>query len=73
MWKWFLQWPFAPALVVFVGAAVVAGGSLWAAIRQSNFNATIRALEQENIRTLKGSDRFHLWLDCRKMLWVNFR
>jgi hypothetical protein len=60
-------WPFAPAFVVLVGAILVAGGSFWAGFRQSNFNAEIRAkneqittLQQENIRILKGADFFHL-------------
>jgi hypothetical protein len=59
-------WPFAPAFVVFLGAILVAGGSFWAGFRQSNFNAEIRAkneqiatLQQENIRILRGSDFFH--------------
>jgi hypothetical protein len=59
-------WAFAPAMVVFVGAVLVAGGSFWAAFRQSSFNATITAkneeitkLQQENLRTVKGSDNFH--------------
>lgn len=59
-------WQFAPAIVVFLGALVVAGGSFWAAFRQSNFNADIRnkneqieKLQQENIRILKGSEYFH--------------
>jgi hypothetical protein len=56
-----------PAFVVLFGAVFVAVGSFWAAFRQSNFNAEIRAknekittLEQENIRTLRGADFFHL-------------
>jgi hypothetical protein len=60
-------WPFTPAIVVLFGAILVAGGSFWAGFRQSNFNAEIRAkneqittLQQENIRILKGADFFHL-------------
>jgi hypothetical protein len=56
---------FAPAFVVFFGAIIVAVGSFWAAYRQSNFSAEIRAkneqiatLQQENIRILKGADFF---------------
>jgi hypothetical protein len=59
-------WAFAPALVVLIGAVLVASGSFWAAFRQSAFNATITEknaeitkLQQENIRTLKGSDFFY--------------
>jgi hypothetical protein len=59
-------WPFLPAFVVLFGAILVAGGSFWAGFRQSNFNAEIRAkneqitaLQQENIRTLRGADFFY--------------
>jgi hypothetical protein len=59
-------WPYAPALVVILGAFMAALGSCWQAVRQSNFNAEIRSkneqiatLQQENIRILKGSDFFH--------------
>jgi hypothetical protein len=60
-------WTFAPALVVLLGAILVAGGSFWAGFRQSNFNAEIRSkneqitkLQQEDIRILRGSDFFYL-------------
>ncbi len=56
-------WQFTPAFVVFIGAILVAGGSLWAAFRQSNFNTEIKAeneqiqaLQQENIKILRGAD-----------------
>ena len=59
-------WAFAPALVVFLGAVLVAGGSFWAAFRQSAFNAAITSkndeitkLQQDNIKILKESDFFH--------------
>jgi hypothetical protein len=59
-------WAFAPALIVFLGAVLVAGGSFWAAFRQSAFSAAITSkndeiatLQQENTIILKGSDFFH--------------
>jgi hypothetical protein len=62
-------WPFAPAFVVLFGAIIVAVGGFWSGFRQSNFNAEIRAkneqitaLQQENIRTLKGSDFCHFMI-----------
>jgi hypothetical protein len=59
------MWPYAPALVVFLGALVAGGGALWQAIRQSEFSAEIREknetiirLQNENIAQLTGSDSF---------------
>jgi hypothetical protein len=56
-------WPYAPALVVILGAFIAAVGSCWQAVRQSNFNAEIRSkneqiitLQQENIHTVKGAN-----------------
>jgi hypothetical protein len=37
------MWPYAPAVVVVIGAVIVAGGSFWQGVRQSKFNAEIRA------------------------------
>jgi hypothetical protein len=59
-----------PLLFLFCWAHfLAAGGSFWAGFRQSNFNAEIREkdeeirkLQEENIRTLKGSDFFHLMI-----------
>jgi hypothetical protein len=57
--------PFYPAMVVFVGALVVAGGAFWASFRQSNFNIELRnknneiaALQKENADTITGGDSF---------------
>jgi len=57
--------PFFPALVVFLGAILVAAGGFWAAWRQSNFNAEIRnknetiiGLQQENTNAITGGDSF---------------
>jgi hypothetical protein len=41
---------FFPAIIVFIGALIVAGGGFWAAYSQSNFNAEIRAKNEEIIR-----------------------
>ena len=57
--------PFFPALVVFVGALVVAAGGFWASWRQSNFNAEIREkneaiarLQLESANAITGGDSF---------------
>jgi hypothetical protein len=57
--------PFYPAMVVFVGAMIVAGGAFWASLRQSNFNIELRnknneiaALQKENADTITGGDSF---------------
>ena len=59
--------PFFPALVVFVGAVVVALGGFWASWRQSNFNMEIREkneqiarLQYENASMITGGDSFAL-------------
>jgi hypothetical protein len=71
---------FAPALIVFLGAVLVAGGSFWAAFRQSAFNAAIAekneeiaTLQQKNIRTLKGSDFFHFMVALQQNSKGEFR
>lgn len=58
-------WAFAPAITVFIGAVIVAGGSFWAAWRQSNFNVEIRAKNEaiiqaqtDNIASVTGGDSF---------------
>jgi hypothetical protein len=73
-------WGFAPALVVLLGAVLVAGGSFWAAFRQSAFNAALAAkneeiakLQQENIHTLKGSDVFHFMVALQQNSKGEFR
>lgn len=57
-------WPLAPALLGAVGAFLVAIGGLWAAYRQSTFNAALRQkneearLNQENAGAITGGDSF---------------
>jgi hypothetical protein len=57
--------PFFPAMVVLVGALVVAAGGFWAAWRQSDFNMEIRQkneeivrLQRENANAITGGDSF---------------
>jgi hypothetical protein len=50
-------WLLAPALVIAVGAVIVAFGGFWAAYRQSNFNAELRQ-KNEEIQRLTGGDGF---------------
>jgi hypothetical protein len=59
-------WTFLPAIILCAGAIIAALGALWAAYRQSDFNAEIRAkneeiirLQQANINALKGSNVCH--------------
>jgi hypothetical protein len=59
--------PFFPAMLVFIGALFVAAGGFWASLRQSNFNAEIRAkneeiikLQRENAGVVTGGDSFAL-------------
>jgi hypothetical protein len=68
---WFMS-PYAPAVVILIGAFMVAGGGFWQAIRQSQSNAAQRefntalnakneaiiALQHENIAQLTGADSF---------------
>jgi hypothetical protein len=58
-------WTFAPALVGFTGALLVAVGTIWASFRQSNFNAEIRdkneeitRLQRESADAIIGGDSF---------------
>jgi hypothetical protein len=58
-------WPFAPAILIFVGALIVAIGGFWASFRQSNFNAELRQkneeiarLQSENTGFITGGDSF---------------
>jgi hypothetical protein len=60
-----LIWQFAPALVVFLGAVLVAFGGIWSSWRQSNFNATLTAknseiahLQLENANAITGGNSF---------------
>lgn len=64
-------WPFAPAILAFVGAFLVAAGGFWAAFRQSNFNATLREkneeisrLQHEQASAITGGDSF---------AWIGFQ
>lgn len=57
--------PFIPAMLVFVGAIIVAVGGFLASWRQSNFNAEIRnkndeiaQLQRENVNAITGGDSF---------------
>jgi hypothetical protein len=50
-------WPIAPAIVIAIGAIVVAFGGFWAAYRQTNFNAELRQ-KNEEIARLTGGDGF---------------
>jgi len=52
------MWPFAPAIVVGVGALIVAFGSLWQAVRQSNFNAELRAKNEQIISLQSGGNSY---------------
>ena len=58
-------WAFAPAITVFIGAVIVAGGTFWAAWRQSHFNSEIRTkneaiirAQREGIDAITGGDSF---------------
>ncbi|MBQ8101290.1 MULTISPECIES: LapA family protein [unclassified Afipia] len=57
--------PFYPAMVVFVGAVLVALGGFWASWRQSNFNQEIRkkneeisALQKDSMEAVIGGDSY---------------
>jgi hypothetical protein len=50
-------WPLLPALVIAVGAVIVAVGGFWAAYRQTNFNAELRQ-KNDQIARLTGGDGF---------------
>jgi hypothetical protein len=57
--------PYYPAMMIFAGAVLVALGGLWAAHRQTNFNATLRekndeiiALQSQQISALTGGDSY---------------
>ena len=56
---------YAPAILVFVGAVLAAGGALWSSYRQSNFNRDIRQkneaiaqLQRENADAVTGGDNY---------------
>jgi len=60
-----LAWQFAPTILVFVGAVLVALGGLWASWRQSNFNAKLNQkneeiirLQHENVQAVTGGDSY---------------
>jgi hypothetical protein len=60
-----LIWQFAPALLVFMGAVLVAAGGFWSSWRQSNFNATltqknneITHLQLESANAITGGNSF---------------
>ena len=55
--------PLLPGIVIFVGALCIAFGGIWAAVRQSNFNAELREkndeitrLQRENADLIIGGD-----------------
>jgi hypothetical protein len=57
--------PFFPAMVVLLGAIIVAAGGFWAAVRQSNFNAELRKkndeitrLQRENADLITGGEDY---------------
>jgi hypothetical protein len=63
--------PFYPAVVVFMGAVLVAFGGFWASWRQSNFNSEIRAkneeitrLQRANTDAIIGGDSF-CWMELQ--------
>jgi hypothetical protein len=58
-------WQFAPAILVLLGAMVVALGGFWSSWRQSNFNATltqknneITRLQLESANAITGGNSF---------------
>jgi hypothetical protein len=60
-----LIWQFAPALLVFGGAVLVALGGFWSSWRQSNFNTTlteknneIAQLQLESANAITGGNSF---------------
>jgi hypothetical protein len=60
-----LIWQFAPAILVFVGAVLVALGGFWSSWRQSTFNATlteknneISQLQMESANAITGGNSF---------------
>jgi hypothetical protein len=60
-----LIWQFAPALLVFGGAVLVALGGFWSSWRQSSFNTTlteknneISQLQLESANAITGGDSF---------------
>jgi hypothetical protein len=60
-----LIWQFAPALLVFGGAVLVALGGFWSSWRQSNFNTTlteknneIAQLQLESANAIAGGNSF---------------
>jgi hypothetical protein len=60
-----LFWQYAPALVVWTGAVLVAFGTFWSSLRQSHFNARlaqknqeIAELQLESANAITGGDSF---------------
>jgi hypothetical protein len=58
-------WPFAPAIMIFIGAVIVAFGGFWASFRQSGFNAELQdknkeitRLQADNTGFITGGDSF---------------
>jgi hypothetical protein len=58
-------WQFAPAILVFLGAVLVALGGFWSSWRQSTFNATltqkndeISRLQMESANAITGGNSF---------------
>lgn len=61
---------FAPAILVLVGAILVAVGTFWSGFRQSHFNAEIRKkneqitkMQEEDIATLRGADYLTVFIN----------
>jgi hypothetical protein len=60
-----LFWQYAPALVVWTGAVLVAFGTFWSSLRQSHFNTRlaqknqeIAELQLESANAITGGDSF---------------
>jgi hypothetical protein len=49
-WGGTFMWPYTPAIVVAIGATIVVAGSFWQGVRQSSFNAEIRAKNEKIIQ-----------------------
>jgi hypothetical protein len=59
--------PYYPALIILIGAIIVAFGGFWAAWRQTNFNARLNeknneiiALQDQQIQYVTGGDSYPL-------------
>jgi hypothetical protein len=66
-----LLWQFAPALLIFVGAVVVAIGGFWGAFRQAANNAEIKRLTIENAGLITGGDTIaEVYLQIDTQRWT---